>query len=165
MFYVKYQAFSLLKTVESAFIDCNQKFLDYVGCKRMSQIEGDTDFDCPWLEHAQLYRQHEIDALNGKIYSAIHPGCAKDGREVLFFNSKYPHCDAQGKVIGILGHALEIVNPQLLQLHSLIQQAPLPDCKNHTLASNAEKFNITVRQEECLFFYYVAILLNKLLDA
>lgn len=141
------------KTITSEIIYCNDLFLKYAGAKLINQVLGKKDTDFPWGKYADYYRKHELDALSGKIYSAIHP--AKDGlgREILIFNTKASRYDKEKKIVGIVGHVIEIVNPKMLQLNHLLKQTDIIQTEQkYIVGENPEGIKLTGREEEILFY-------------
>jgi len=141
------------KTVTSEIIYCNDLFLKYAGAKLMDQVLGKTDADFPWGKYANYYRKHELDALNGKIYSAIHPAKDALGREILIFNTKAPRYDKEKKIVGLVGHVIEIVNPSMLQLNHLLKQTDIVQTEQkYIVGKNPAGIKLTCREEEILFY-------------
>ena len=141
------------KTVNSEIIYCNDLFLKYAGAKFMDQVLGKTDINFPWGKYADYYRKYELDALNGKIYSAIHPAKDALGREILIFNTKAPRYNKEKKIVGLVGHVIEIVNPGMLQLNHLLKQTDIVQTEQkYIVGENPEGIKLTCREEEILFY-------------
>lgn len=128
-------------------------FLQYAGAKLMDEVLGKTDADFPWEKYTNYYRNHELDALNGKIYSAIHPSKDALAREILIFNTKAPRYDKEEKIVGLVGHVIEIVNPNMLQLNHLLKQTDIVHSEQkYIVGKNPEWIKLTCREEEILFY-------------
>lgn len=141
------------KTVNSEIVYCNDLFLKYAGVKSMDQVLGKTDADFPWEKYTNYYYSHELDALNGKIYSAIHPAKDALGREILIFNTKAPRYDREGKLVGLVGHVIEVVNPDMLQLNYFLKQTDVVQTEQkYIVGKNPEGIKLTCREEEILFY-------------
>lgn len=139
------------KNLESQLTDCNELFLRYVGHKSLSNVEGLTDYDLPWAAYADIYHQHEIDTINGKVYSLISFACDSHGRQFLALQIKVPALNSQKQIVGVNCYVREVINSGISSL--IYQQAKLD--KNNELfyvGNPFEKFNLSKREEECLYF-------------
>lgn len=140
------------KTLDHQLLHVNQQCLDYTGFKKASDLEGKTDSDLVWSQYAEIYHQHESDALQSIVYGAIQPSIDKDGRFFLFFNNKYPWRNEHGRLLGVFCHAQEITSMAFLKK---IYQFSLGDelnLKNPYAAYHPLLDVITNREAEVLFF-------------
>lgn len=137
----------------SEVIECNDVYLEYIGCQKKELILGCTDYDFSWSNFAGLYRKHELDALAGNSYSAIHPCVDSTGREFLVFNTKTPAYDANNKIIGIDCYAIEVLNPQYFSLVHWLKQSHIDNpLQVYSIGKDFADIKLTNRQSECLFF-------------
>lgn len=143
------------KNTRSEIIECNSGFLHYTGFKNDNKLLGLTDFDLPWQEFAPIYRQHELDALAGKVYQAIHPSKDFQGREILTFNTVQPIKNKNHKIVKLLTYAIEITNPAWLDLSAALQYSNRHYTKQKTPIQFCPYYQppeLTARQSECLFY-------------
>lgn len=68
------------KTIDHQLVHVNQMYLDYIGFKKSSEVEGKTDSDLVWAKYAEIYHQHENDVSQSIVYSTIQPSTDKEGR-------------------------------------------------------------------------------------
>jgi DNA-binding CsgD family transcriptional regulator len=143
------------KDLDHRLLHVNQKTLQYNGLKNLKDIVNKRDSDLSWHDYSEIYEKQETDAVNGVLYSALHPGTDIDGRDFLFFNRKYPWRDEKNNIIGIICHSVEIENSDLIALgHKLKKNAHFASSPIHYLGKpcGIEKYHFTPREQECLFF-------------
>jgi PAS domain S-box-containing protein len=95
------------------YLGCNQSFALSAGFSKTSDIVGKSDFDMPWAEReGNSYRaDDQLVVSSGKPLMNIIETMHKDNGEVLWFNtSKIPLHDENGKIIGVLGVAVDITS-------------------------------------------------------
>ena len=140
------------KDINSIITDCDEMFLHYSGAKSKDDVVGHTDFEFVWQEYAFLYRQHEIEVMDGNEYSAIIP--IKDAKKstLLFLHNKIRTINEKGKTNGLIVHAVEILNPDYHRLISTLTR--INTKKNIILAleKNVQNIKLSARQKQCLFF-------------
>lgn len=141
------------KDQDSRITRCNSIFLEYAGACSEHEVLGYTDYDFPWQEYADTYRQHELQVLAGNSHSIIFPSKTALGSFSVFLHNKAARYDAQGKIIGIQCHAVEIIHPEIHRLFAgLIEKTPdLMQQKGYTLGKNS-LLGLTPREKDILFF-------------
>jgi DNA-binding CsgD family transcriptional regulator len=141
------------KTLDHEIVNCNQRFLDYIGFKTVDSLAGKTDFDLAWQDYTHIYHAQEDDAVQGKIYSALHPGQEASGRKFVCFNRKFPWRNEEGTIIGIVSYSIEVDNPNFIEVSSLLSKTAIcePE-KDHLLCEKFSDFKLTPRECECLFY-------------
>ncbi|MBI5572493.1 MAG: PAS domain S-box protein [Desulfomonile tiedjei] len=99
-----------LKDPEGVYITCNPVFEGLYGAKE-ADIVGKTDYDFVDAELADFFRRKDREAV-----AAGHPTAneewltfADDGHRALFETIKTPMLDAQGRLVGVLGIARDIM--------------------------------------------------------
>lgn len=141
------------KNLNHELLHCNTKLLKYTGHKNINNIVGKTDYDLIWENFADIYHKQENDAKSNQVYIALHPGIDTDGRNFVFFNRKYPWKDEHNNIIGIICQSIEIGNPSLIELGSILKQTSLTKLeKIHYIGSKDCSLQLTTREHECLFY-------------
>lgn len=140
------------KDVNSVITECDEMFLRYTGAKSKDEIIGHTDFEFVWQEYAPLYRQHEIEILNGNEYSAIIPVKDSEDNTLLFLHNKIRTTDANGKTTGLIVRAVEILNPNYHELISTLSKVNTKKNQIFALGKNIDNIKLSARQKQCLFF-------------
>ena len=123
-----------LKDANGVYLACNQRFEGFFGAKQ-ADIVGKTDYDFVEEEQANLFRAHDVKAMENNSLSINEEWVtfADDGHQELLETTKTVMHDNQGKLIGVLGIAHDITkrkkNEQLLRLseekyRSLVQNIP-----------------------------------------
>ncbi len=142
------------KDLDSKIIECNQGFIAYSGHDNTDLIIGKTDNNMPWSEFADLYRAHELDAIEDRSYSAIIPVKDYKDNNLLFLHTKIKKFDKEYNQDIILCHAVEIINPDLNQLFQLLMyQGEFSEFnKQFYLGKGRGDIKLSKRQQEVLFF-------------
>ncbi len=87
------------------YLGGNRVFAEDAGLLNVDDIDGLTDFDMPWCEHADRYQHHDRSVMeSGKPeidFEERKDGV--DGTTVWFNSSKVPLRNADGEIVGILG--------------------------------------------------------------
>ncbi len=127
-----------LKDSDGVFLDCNAMFERLYGAEK-KDIIGKTDYDFVDRELADFFLEHDRKAMvAGNCSNEEWLTFAADGYRGLFDTIKTPMCNADGKLIGVLGIArniterkqaedekaeLEVQNRQLQKAESLGRMA------------------------------------------
>ncbi|MEA5596789.1 PAS domain S-box protein [Rivularia sp. UHCC 0363] len=113
------------KDCDSVYQGCNSFFAQIAGVGDPLLIKGKTDFDLPWKEEeANWFRLNDSRAVESKIPETIvKPQLQADGRQCWLEINTIPICDAQGKVIHILGTLQDITERKEIEvaLHKLYE--------------------------------------------
>ncbi|MBK1723892.1 PAS domain S-box protein [Thiocystis violacea] len=105
-----------LKDPHGVYLACNQRFERFLGASE-SKIVGGTDRDFVSDELAEFFRRHDLKALNAgqpTINEEIVT-FADDGHQELLETIKTPVCDADGRLIGVLGISRDITQARGMQ--------------------------------------------------
>ncbi|MFN3234970.1 MAG: LuxR C-terminal-related transcriptional regulator [Gammaproteobacteria bacterium] len=140
------------KDKESRVIKCNDAFVHYAGVDSRDEILGNTDYDFPWAEFADIYRKHELDALSGNNYSILFPLKKHDGDLILFLHKKMQKLDQDGNPSGVICHATEITDVRVYDLYNDFKKDLPKACEKIVLGKTYEKFQLSRRQLEILFY-------------
>ncbi len=92
------------KSRDSVYLGCNRRFAEDAELKSAEEIVGKTDFDLPWKEYAELYRERDrkVVETGQPMLDYEQPRSTSDGRTLCLRQSKLPLRDAQGHIIGVL---------------------------------------------------------------
>lgn len=140
------------KDVDSRVIKCNPAFLEYAGVNSYEKVIGKTDYDFPWSEYADFYRAHELDAIEGRNYSAFIPFKDYKGNQLLFLHTKIQQLDVNNNCCGILCHSVEIMNPNFNGLIHQIISSKKELGEKIFYGRKHKNIKLSPRQEEVLFF-------------
>ena len=99
------------KDRESRFVGCNEFFARAVGLSGPAAVAGLTDFDMPWAEKAEKFREEDRRIIEtGEPWRAYDESPATaDGTRVFMRTAKVPLRDAAGRITGVVG-AYEWIN-------------------------------------------------------
>jgi len=110
------------------YLGCNQAFAKDAGLDSPTQVIGKTDYDMPWTDQAEQYREDDAQVMeNGeaKINEVLQSG--SNGEIAWLRTSKIPIRDDDGNVIAVLGMHEDITAKkqaeQLLKEHEERLQA------------------------------------------
>jgi DNA-binding CsgD family transcriptional regulator len=85
----------------------NTQFLQAIGFKEIEEIIGKSDYELPWTEDADLYRQSDLLILEGKSILSKELRWHVDGPRYMIVN-KVPIKDENDEITGILGIHKEV---------------------------------------------------------
>ncbi len=145
-------AWRIEKDLDSRFISVSEQVLEYVKAKSDDVFLGKTDCDLPWGVHAEIFRQHELDAIAGNNYSMLYPITSPDGDDSLFLHSKAARKDEKNTVVGVSCSIIEVINPDVYKLLLHLKKRSPEDKSLFFLNKNHKKFIFTDREQEVLFF-------------
>lgn len=93
------------KGLDLKYLGCNRLVALDAGLSDPSELTGLNDYDTPWGEQADLYREDDMQVINSGTAKINYEERLKDKNgNVLWLNStKVPLKDTEGKTIGILG--------------------------------------------------------------
>jgi PAS domain S-box-containing protein len=100
------------KNRDSVYLGCNRRFAEDAGLNSPAQIVGKTDFDLPWKEHAELFRERDRKVIESHqpMLDYEQPIRSSDGRVLCLLQNKLPLRDAEGNIIGVLSSYEDITN-------------------------------------------------------
>ncbi len=93
------------KDCSSVYLGCNKIFAEAAGIEKPELIIGKTNFDLPWKQEAEKYREDDLEVINSGLpkYHMIEPLVRADGKNLWIETSKIPLKDTDGNVNGLLG--------------------------------------------------------------
>jgi PAS domain S-box-containing protein len=93
------------KDRDLAYLGCNQRFAEDASLPSPEQIIGQTDYQMPWIDQAELYRgdDRRVMEANAPVYNFEEPQTHADGSTIWLRTSKIPLHSSDGAVIGVLG--------------------------------------------------------------
>jgi len=139
----------------------NAKFLKATGLKNNDEVIGKSDYDLPWIEYAELYRQSDLLVLEGKSILSKELRWHIDGPRYMIVN-KVPIKDDNDNITGILGIHKDVKeyldlssNAEDLFPRSSLQVSiapPVPNSELELFASikNISEEPLTNKEIECL---------------
>jgi len=98
-----------LKDPQGIYLACNQVFEAFFGVLE-SEVLGRTDHDIIPSDDADIFRQHDLDAIEQGRPVVFEEQATRvaDGQRVLLSTVKTPIFDGDGQLIGVLGTASDI---------------------------------------------------------
>ncbi len=106
------------KDCDLVYLGSNQIFARDAGFADPSSLIGKTDFDLPWSELAEHYRQDDREVIkSGQAKLLIEETITtKDGGRIDLLTSKVPLTDNSGKIVGVLGTFYDITERRRAEL-------------------------------------------------
>jgi len=152
------------KDKNSIFTYGNKEFANLVGLRGEQQFDiiGMTDFDvpCDTINCAELFIKQDQTVITSekkiKILD-IHPYVNKEWQAFIF--TKVPFYDENKNILGIIFHGINITNPNILELGSVLSNVTA-DIHNDLLGAQSSfllshqfsEIKLSDREAECLFF-------------
>ena len=92
------------KNRDLVYLGCNQAFADDAGFSSPDEIIGKTDFDMPWRDQADLYREDDQSVMESgeSKLNYEEPQTTPDGSTIWLSTSKIPIRE-DGQVVAVLG--------------------------------------------------------------
>jgi PAS domain S-box-containing protein len=93
------------KDKDLRFQGCNRIFAQVAGLKTTKELNGRTDFDMPWKEHAEAYRADDLAVMKSRKARLDHEerNVNSEGQESWVLTSKVPVMNQHGDVVAVLG--------------------------------------------------------------
>jgi len=100
------------KDQNSIYRGVNRTFLNYTGYSHFDEVIGKSDFDLSWKDQASSFVKDDKEVMtSGKPKLNIHDVAhINDGTTLNVLSNKTPLQNGQGKVIGVLGLAINITD-------------------------------------------------------
>lgn len=145
------------KDLRFRYQEVSRLTLDFIG-KSNPVIIGKTDYELPWENEAEKIREHDIQALNNRVYSQIswHSWRLSGAHSSLLLVTKWPLFNDDNELIGIWGNGINLpvmdfykLTKEFEHLPTSHQRAAFPNC--YLLQDNNEIL-LTPRQAECLHY-------------
>ena len=93
------------KDLNCVYVGANLEFAQKAGFNTVEELVGKTDFDCAWIEEAELYRKDDMEVMTSGIPRILYeePQTRPDGTKLWLRTSKIPRRNSSGKVIACWG--------------------------------------------------------------
>ena len=107
------------------YLGCNQAFAEDAGLDSPEKIIGKTDYDMPWTDQADLYREDDAQVLESgeaKI-NYEEPQTNPQGEITWLRTSKIPVRDEAGNIVAVLGMYEDITEQKQAEQELLQEQA------------------------------------------
>jgi PAS domain S-box-containing protein len=93
------------KDKELRFQGCNRIFADVAGLKSPRDLVGKTDYEMPWKEHGDAYREDDQQVMNSRKarLDLEERNVNSEGVESWVLTSKVPVLNKHGEVVAVLG--------------------------------------------------------------
>ena len=93
------------KDKELRFQGCNKLFASNAGLMSHKDIIGKTDFEMPWKEHGEAYRNDDVSVMNSRRarLDLEERNVNSNGVESWVLTSKVPVLNRDGEVVAVLG--------------------------------------------------------------
>ncbi|MBA4058190.1 MAG: hypothetical protein C0490_25970 [Marivirga sp.] len=93
------------KDKELRFQGCNKIFANVAGLKSPRELVGRTDYEMPWKEHGDAYREDDAAVMNSRKarLDLEERNVNSDGVESWVLTSKVPVMNKHGEVVAVLG--------------------------------------------------------------
>jgi PAS domain S-box-containing protein len=93
------------KDRESCYLGCNQPFAQDAGLADTAAVIGKTDHDLCWASLAEQFQADDRRVFDGgRSLTAYEENLVRaDGVQRIISTSKLPLCDAEGRIIGMVG--------------------------------------------------------------
>ncbi len=112
------------KDIYGRYLGCNKRVLKLAGVDSLADFIGKTDFDFPWVHHAQDLKKTDQKVIRNKKTINLHEEVLFNGKKRYYFSSKTPLFDDQNpeEVIGVIGVAIDITKQTLAEKRIKIAQ-------------------------------------------
>lgn len=105
------------KDLKGVYLGCNQHQAWMAGKKSPASIIGKTDYDFWARKEAEAFRKVDKQVIQtGKEITIEEFVTLANGKQAVYFSTKTPLKDSQGKIIGILGVSLDITKQKELEV-------------------------------------------------
>ena len=93
------------KDLNNVYLGCNKKFAEDAGENESSDIIDKDDFDFPWADRADMYRDDDSQVMSSghARLNYEEPQTTPDGNTIWLETSKIPLTKSDGKIYGVLG--------------------------------------------------------------
>jgi two-component system, OmpR family, aerobic respiration control sensor histidine kinase ArcB len=104
------------KNLTGYYLGCNIQQARTCGFNAPEEMIGNTDYDMPWKEQADFYRENDLQVMETGIpVLTEEEGTLENGEVHTFLANKIPLRDTDKKIIGILGISLDINEQKKMQ--------------------------------------------------
>lgn len=134
------------------FVDFTPSLLSHTGINNENKLLGKTDYDLCCNYYADEYRRHDVDALCGKVYSAIVPFIGHNGQLSIVLCTRYQRKNNKNEIIGVACYVVSIINPDVYLLRQNIIKNNKLSNESHLYLNKSDDINLTAKEKECLFY-------------
>jgi diguanylate cyclase (GGDEF)-like protein/PAS domain S-box-containing protein len=139
------------KDSDLRYLGCNTRFALDAGLSSPGELTGKTDFEMPWKDQAELYRNDDKAVMESGTArrNIVEPQTTPDGDTIWLQTTKVPLCDKGKQTFGVLGlynditdrkQIEELLNQKQSELRVLIDLLPamiwFKDTENRILRVN-----------------------------
>ena len=104
------------KDIEGRYMGCNKVVASMAGYDMPYELIGKTDFDFPWKEYAEEWRQLDLEVIeSGQELVREETAKLASGKTIIELTYKTPLRNANNEIIGIIGTSLDITEKKLLE--------------------------------------------------
>jgi len=134
------------KDSELCYMGGNLNFIKLADLRSEKELIGKTDYDIPWKQFAEKYRDDDLKAINGATVENIEFAQGTEKSLVKVYTRKQPII-FKDTIVGVVGYARPI--------DMLTQDADLESFKPIQLDKNDIKqyfSGLSVREAQCIFY-------------
>lgn len=106
------ETYSWVKNKQLHFTACCENVAKLAGAESPQNLIGQSDFDLPWRNRADLYLQEENIALNKKTYKQYQLQDTVTGT-IKILVTKSPLLNKHGDIVGTIGSSINVTNIHL----------------------------------------------------
>tara|TARA_R110000868_G_scaffold8205_3_gene42466 strand:+ start:56138 stop:58495 length:2358 start_codon:yes stop_codon:yes gene_type:complete len=128
------------KDTEGRMVECNEQQARSAGMTR-EEIIGKSDYDFQTQEEADFIRQVDQDIIDNNKHLTVEEPGTYQGERIEFLSRKAPWFDAKGKVLGIIGMAVDITAQKQTE-------AALKEAKEKAEQTQAELTVLLAKQQQ-----------------
>ncbi|MHB1946931.1 MAG: LuxR C-terminal-related transcriptional regulator [Gammaproteobacteria bacterium] len=148
------------KNLQFELIGCNNRFKQFVGFSDHDNFLGRNDYDLPWSNRADMYRDADMRVMNDKQSLAfLETIRLSNGNEIIALTRKSPLYDYSNEVIGLSGSISIISSPTLVRDISILTKTDFElisssqyQPKTYSISDNFDHFNLSKQETICLFY-------------
>lgn len=147
-----------IKDRNKEYVTCNERFKNFAHFPSIDYLVGKNDFNLPWANYADPYRDGDTQILEGQTLTFLHPIRRYNGDELIITSRKSPIKDSNGKINGILGCVSIITSPHAVHNIHEIAQYDLrwidtnENNNQYIISDNFDCFGLSKCEATCLFY-------------
>jgi PAS domain S-box-containing protein len=108
------------------FQGCNKIFAQVAGLKSYHDLIGRTDYDMPWKEHGDAYREDDLAVMNSRKarLDLEEKNVNNEGKVSWVLTSKVPVMNKHGEIVAVLGMFEDITERKISEadINSKLQE-------------------------------------------
>lgn len=141
-----------VKNSDFQYIAASKRLIQLIGCVSEKNFYGLDDYDQPWVQHADVYREEDKQILSGKSIAFLHPAKLFSGDDIVIVSRKYPLYDQKNEIQGIIGNVTIASSPQLLRNMSELQNVDFEISLQNFYEEPDFTSTLSKRESVCLFY-------------